>query len=312
MALLIALAACTATSDRPSSAQTADVTESEWRAEPAMEVARSENPAAVLGDTIYTMGGLVSNPQGMGATNSVERYQPGSEGWEEVTSLPSARHHSMAVAHEGLVYHLGGMDNSGFNPVAISWVLDPAEGWTEIAELPEPVGAGAAAVIDGTIYVAGGVARGTGLFAYDPSADSWESLAEMAEPREHIAAVAFEGKLWVLGGRWGEEMLNSVEVFDPATGAWSSGPAMSEARSGFGATIIDDRILVTGGEVFSPTRALASTEIMTEGAWRSGPSLPDPLHGVPLVTVGELVYVIGGSVTAAAVDNPGEVWSLRP
>ncbi|HKZ19252.1 MAG TPA: hypothetical protein VJQ57_04010 [Acidimicrobiia bacterium] len=277
-----------------------------------MEVARSENPAAVLGDTIYTMGGLVLNPQGTGATDSVERHDKGSDGWESVMSLPAARHHSMAAVLDGRIYHLGGMDGSGFNPVATSWVFDLGGGWTEIAGLPEPVGAGAAAVIGGVIYVVGGVPRGTGLFAYDLGADSWESLADMAQPREHLAAVTFDEKLWVLGGRWGEEMLNTVEVFDPVTGAWSSGPAMAEARSGFGATVVGERIVVAGGEVFSPTRALASTEIMMEGAWLPGEPLPIPLHGVPLVAVGEIVYVIGGSETAAAVDNSGQVWSLRP
>jgi hypothetical protein len=76
--------------------------------------------------------------------------------------------------------------------------------------------------------------------------------------------------------------------------------------------VVGEKIVVAGGEVFSPTRALADTEILTEGAWLSGEELPNPLHGVPLVAVGELIYVIGGSVTAAAVDNRGEVWSLRP
>jgi N-acetylneuraminic acid mutarotase len=277
-----------------------------------LEVARSENPAVVLGDTIYTMGGLVSNPQGTGATDSVERHEKGGDGWESVISLPAARHHSMAAVLDGRIYHLGGMDGSGFNPVATSWVFYLGGGWTEIADLPEPVGAGAAASIGDIIYVVGGVARGTGLFAYDPAADSWEILAEMAQPREHVAAVALEGKLWVLGGRWGEEMLNTVEVFDPVTGTWSSGPPMAEARSGFGATVVGERIVVAGGEVFSPTKALASTEIMMEGVWLPGEALPNPLHGVPLVAVSEIVYVIGGSETAAAVDNPGEVWSLRP
>jgi N-acetylneuraminic acid mutarotase len=286
--------------------------DSDWQRAPTLEVARSENPAVALDDTIYTMGGLVSNPQGTGATDSVERYEVGSKAWEIVAPLPTERHHSMAVALGGRIYHLGGMDGSGFNPVATSWVLDPTQGWTEIADLPEPVGAGAAASIDGTIYVVGGVPRGTCVFAYDPAANSWASLAEMTQPREHVAAVSFDGKLWVLGGRWGEEVLNTVEVFDPVTGTWSTGPAIAEARSGFGATVVGEKIVVAGGEVFSPTRALADTEILTEGAWLSGEELPNPLHGVPLVAVGELIYVIGGSVTAAAVDNRGEVWSLRP
>ena len=167
-------------------------------------------------------------------------------------------------------------------------------------------------MIDGIIYVVGGVPRGTGLFAYHPLADTWESLAEIEQPREHLAAVAFDGKLWVLGGRWGEEMLNTVEVFDPVTGDWSLGPPMAEARSGFGATVVGERIVVAGGEVFSPTNALASTEILADGEWSQGEPLPHPLHGIPLVTVGESIYLIGGSTTAAAVDNPGEVWSLRP
>jgi N-acetylneuraminic acid mutarotase len=277
-----------------------------------MAVARSENPAVTLDDTVYTLGGLVSTPQGIGATTSVERFRPGSYSWEKVDPLPAGRHHSMAVGHQGLVYHLGGMDTSGFNPVATSWVLDPDGGWSEIANLPEPVGAGAAAVIDGTIYVAGGVARGTALFAYDPAADSWMRLAEMVQPREHTAAVALDGKLWVLGGRWGEEMLNTVEVFDPTTGTWSSGPPMGEARSGFGATVVDGHIVVAGGEVFSPTKALASTEVLMDGGWVQGEPLPHPLHGIPLVTVSGRIYVIGGSSTAGDVDNPGEVWSLLP
>ena len=87
---------------------------------------------------------------------------------------------------------------------------------------------------------------------------------------------------------------------------------MAEARSGFGATVVGERIVVAGGEVFSPTKALASTEILADGEWSRGEPLPHPLHGIPLVTVGERIYLIGGSTTAAAVDNPGEVWSLRP
>ena len=47
----------------------APANQSAWQREPGMEVARSENPAVVLDNTIYTMGGLVSNPQGTGATD---------------------------------------------------------------------------------------------------------------------------------------------------------------------------------------------------------------------------------------------------
>jgi N-acetylneuraminic acid mutarotase len=282
-----------------------------------MEIARSEIPAAVIGETIYVPGGLISTAQGTGVAASVERYQSDTDTWDSVADLPTPRHHSMAVAVDGLVYLLGGFGD-GFDPWATAWVFEPQpNGWGDIADLPFAVGAGAAVEIDGIIYVVGGVPSGTSLFAYDPRADTWQTLASMTQPREHTAAVVFNGDLWVLGGRWQEAMLDSVEIFDPDTGSWSGGPSMQEARSGFGATVLGDSIFVAGGEVFDQSNGFVATALDTverfDGeAWTFIAPLPYPLHGVPLVTVGDRIYLLSGSIEAAAVDNTGEVWSLQP
>jgi non-specific serine/threonine protein kinase len=264
-------------------------------------------------DQIYVLGGLVSTPQGTAVTNSVERYLAEDDRWESAADLPEARHHAMAATHSGLVYFLGGFDATGFNPVASAWSLDPStQTWSELADLPESLGAGAAASLNGLIYVAGGVPDGSSFFSYDPATGTWQVLQNMSRPREHVAAVAYQGKIWVLGGRWGEAMLQSVEIFDPATGAWSAGPDLLEARSGFGASAVDELIVVAGGEVFNPTRALDSVEVFDGSNWVAGSPLPLPLHGVPLATIGDRVFVMSGSREAAAVDNSGEVWSLIP
>ena len=292
-------------------------TETAWVERASMEIARSEIPAAVIGETIYVPGGLVSTAQGAGVAASVERYQSDTDTWDSVADMPAPRHHSMSVAVDELVYLLGGFGD-GFDPWATAWVFEPQpNGWSEIADLPFGLGAGAAVEIDGLIYVVGGVPNGTSLYAYDPRADTWETLNSMTQAREHTAAVAFDGDLWVLGGRWEEEMLNSVEVFDPDTGSWSSGPSMQEARSGFGATVLDESIFVAGGEVFDQSNGFVATALETverfDGdAWTFTAPLPRPLHGVPLVTVDDSMYLLGGSIEAAAADNTGEVWSLQP
>ena len=288
-----------------------------WVQRASMEIARSETPAAVIGETIYVPGGLVSTAQGPGVAASVERYHSDTDTWDTVANMPVARHHSMSVGVDGLVYLFGGFGDA-FDPWATGWVFEPEpNGWGAIADLPLSVGAGAAVEIEGIIYIAGGVPLGTSLYAYDPRADTWETLASMTQPREHTAAVVFDGDLWVLGGRWNEAMLNSVEIFDTDAGSWSSGPAMQEARSGFGATVLDDSIYVAGGEVFDQSNGFVATALDTverfDGdTWTFVEPLPRHLHGMPLVTVGRSIFLLSGSIEAAAADNTGEVWALQP
>lgn len=307
VAAMTLFAACTA--DPPSS--------SSWVQRGSMEVARSEIPAAVIEESIYVPGGLVSTAQGVGVAASMEVYHVETDTWQPAADLPSPRHHSMSVAVDGRVYLLGGFGDA-FDPWATGWVFEPQpHGWGEIADLPLSVGAGAAVEIDGIIYVAGGVPLGTSLYAYDPRADTWETLPSMSQPREHTAAVVFDGELWVLGGRWEEAMLNSVEVFDTDTGSWSSAPSMQEARSGFGATVLGDSIYVAGGEVFDQSNGFVATALDTVerfdgNKWTFGEPLPRRLHGAPLVTVGGSIYLLSGSIEAAAANNTGEVWSLQP
>ena len=286
---------------------------SPWEQRASMEVARSEIPAVGIGDLVYVPGGLVSAPQGVGVTASVERYSIRDDRWASVADLPEPRHHAMAAAIDGRLYVLGGFDASGFNPVDGAWVFDPAVGtWSEIADLPETVGAGAAVTIGDSIYVVGGVPGGRSLLVYDPAFDIWERLAPMDQAREHLAAVAFRGELWVIGGRWDGQMLRAVEVFDPDTGGWANGPDLRAARSGFGAAVLGESIIVAGGEVFGPNRALDSVEQLSGRAWEEAEPLPRTLHGVALVAVDDELLVFGGSTRAGDVANTGEVWRLQP
>lgn len=284
-----------------------------WQALAAMDLWRSEHPAVVVDGRILVFGGLFeSSPGNSGVTGTVESYHPDTDTWTSVSALPQPRHHGMAAVVDGRVLVIGGYDAGGFNPVDTVWEL-VGEQWVERAPLPEPVGAGAAVVVDGRVFVVGGLPNG-GFHSYDPDADAWTTLTPPNVQREHLAAVALDGKVWAIAGRWQGEIFATTEIYHPDTGTWSPGPALGEARSGFGATVIDGAIVVAGGEVFDPNRALDSVERLAPDGdtWEMLDPLLLELHGNPLVSLDGVVYLPGGSTVAAAVDNDGRLFALRP
>jgi N-acetylneuraminic acid mutarotase len=276
-----------------------------------MELWRSEHPAVVLEGQILVFGGLFeTSPGNSRVTDTVERYDPATDIWTSMPSLPEARHHGMAVVVNHRVFFIGGYDATGFNPVDTVWEL-VGEEWVERAPLPEPIGAGAAVVSDGAVYVVGGTPTG-GFRTYDPAADTWTTLTPPGTQREHLAAAALDGEVWAVAGRWQGVIHDTTEIYDPAADTWRPGPTLNEARSGFGAAIVGGALFVAGGEVFGPDHALASVERLEPGgpAWELIESLPIGLHGNPMVALGTALYVPGGSTMAAAVDNDGRLFSL--
>lgn len=287
--------------------------DSPWVEHEPMGVARSEHPAVVFGGEIVVIGGLVESGFGdYATTGSVEGYDPGLDEWRSMPDLPAPRHHVMAAVALDRLFVIGGMNGSGFEPVATVWELVDGA-WVDRSLLPVPTGSGAAVTLDGQIYLVGGVPSG-GLMRYDPEEDRWEELAPPQQAREHLAAVATESGIWAIAGRWAGHVLDTTEIYDPGSDAWRPGPRLDAARSGFGATLVGESIFVAGGEVFEPTEALSSVEVHELGArgWATSPALPNGLHGHPLVTVGSRVYLPGGSFQAAGVDNAGGMLSFVP
>ncbi|HEX9680543.1 MAG TPA: kelch repeat-containing protein, partial [Anaerolineales bacterium] len=76
-------------------------------------------PAVELGGRIYVPGGF-------GGERVLEAYDPARDMWEELPSLPAARHHLMATAHGGQLYVFGGGAGLSFNATDDAWVFDPA------------------------------------------------------------------------------------------------------------------------------------------------------------------------------------------
>ena len=120
------------------------------------------------------MGGI--NGVTTGAT--VDVYDPCSDAWTAVASMPTPRRFLDAVlGRGGIVYALGGTVGS--------------VGFPGTQEL-------------------------TTVEAYDPSVDTWTTVAGLSTPRGALAAaVGRAGTVFAIGGFDGTSVLSSVEMFTP-------------------------------------------------------------------------------------------------
>ncbi|MEE9215921.1 MAG: kelch repeat-containing protein [Anaerolineales bacterium] len=274
---------------------------------------RSEMPAVEIGGVAYIPGGF-SGPLG---TARFEAYDIQQNSWQELSSMPAARHHLMASAHNGLLYVFGGSTSVGFNATSTAWRYDPrTNSWEELPPMPEERMSGAAVTLEDTIYIMGGVGGSDQMLAFDPTQLSWQSLQGPQQPREHTTAVPYAGELWAIGGRWaGVGELSSVEIFDPESGKWRRGPSLLISRGGFAAATVGDRVFVAGGEVImTGNDSLASLEIFDPetDSWEAGPNLPFGVHGLDGVGYDGGFLIFGGSDRAAGIDNEGRVQIYAP
>eukprot|EP00808_Paulinella_micropora_P004858 g46324.t1 len=120
-----------------------DAAEDKWEAvAPSMTCARQGHASAVLGDTIYVIGGyntiytigFYNNTFEEKSLKSVERFSARSGQWELVAPMPTPRSNCVAVER--------------FDPTTNMW--------TYVAPLSGPRADACAAVLDGRIYVMGG------------------------------------------------------------------------------------------------------------------------------------------------------------
>jgi len=199
--------------------------EASWRDEAPLEEARQRGggATAVLGDDIYLIGGL----RAVAVVADVDVFDAATGAWEAAPDLPGPRDHLVAAAVDGVVYALGGREQSVSAVRGDVWALDPDDldaGWVPRAPLPTARGGCMAAVVAGRVIVMGGEGdpdHPRGVFAeveaYDPATDSWTSLAPMPTPRHGTGAVAFGGVVYVPGGADKDtfQWVDTFEAFTP-------------------------------------------------------------------------------------------------
>jgi len=116
---------------------------------------------AVVAGKLYVAGG---NSGGGTATGRVDVYNPTTNSWSTVASMPTPRVGGAAGLISGKLYVVGGRNGSTYyNSVE---VYDPlTNSWNSAAGMPTTRGALGVGVISGSLYAVGGRNAATAAFA---------------------------------------------------------------------------------------------------------------------------------------------------
>jgi len=222
--------------------------------------------------------------------------------WSDLAPMPTARSRLAVVAHEGLIYAIGGETVRGVT--GLLEIYDPtADKWHRGASKPTPVEDISAVVLRGKIYVSGGC-TGAGeplpiVEVYDPRSDSWEDATPLPKTLCGYALAALEGRLYLFGGWDGTSYSAAVYRYDPDTDLWQMGTSLSNPRGYAAAVAVGDKIYVVGG--YDGEEILKTVEeydpiLEAEGTdpWRLKTPMSLGRAGLGVVALGGNLYAIGG------------------
>lgn len=282
---------------------------------------RHEHAYVEVDGDFYLVGGRGQRP--------VQKFDPDTQTWENLSAPPFQMHHFQAVGYDGKIYVMGAFTD-GYpdeNPIPNIYIFDPvADTWTAGPEIPADRrrGAAGAVVHNNEFYIVAGIQNGhtdghvTWLDKYNPATDTWTQLADAPRARDHFQAVVLDGKLYAAAGRRSSFATNevfqlteaAVDVYDIATDTWTTLPASANIpteRAGTAAVALDGKVVVLGGESGrqipgmeqSPPPAHTEVEAYnpTTGVWETLPPMLEGRHGTQAIVYDDAVYIAAGSRT---------------
>ncbi len=217
---------------------------------------------AAYGDT--THGGflyVIGGDNYAGVLSDLQRYDPVTDTWTTLTSMPTARAGAAAAVIDDGIFVIGGRQSTS-GPCSGGPYLGTVEKydvdtntWSTVAPLPNPRSDLAAVAHGGKIFVFGGC-TGTASAPsvtneadmYDPQTNTWTTgLASMPTPRASLVAGHSGDKVYAIGGTDGVSASSVNEVYDIPSNSWSTNTPMPTARQEAGVNSHGGRVYVVGG-----------------------------------------------------------------
>ncbi|ACZ43662.1 Kelch repeat-containing protein [Thermobaculum terrenum ATCC BAA-798] len=217
-----------------------------------------ENPGvAAYNGKMYVFGG--STDPFSGAVNFSYMYNPNTNTWSTIASMPTARGGAGAQQINGKIYVVGGMDSNGASLATLE-IYDPATNtWSTGAPMSTRRDNPGTATLGGKLYVFGGRTRNAdgstpanilaSAEVYDPATNTWAAIAPMPTARRTMVTGILKGRIQVMGGEITSTggAFPQNEEYDPATNTWLTLTPMLTPRHGAVAGTINNTIYVAGG-----------------------------------------------------------------
>lgn len=282
------------------------ITADSWTAGTAMPVALLSSTAAVLGNSIYLIGG--QNAKNTIVPN-VYLYNPAIKTWSKGVPYPTAVSFASAAAVNNVLYAFGGTAD-GMNPTSAVWAYSAkTKKWTAKAAMPTARWGTAAVVKKSIIYVIGGSLDASGegdlntVESYNPATDSWSVEAELPVAASEVAAALYASTIIVAdGGTNGGGQTGDTEGYNAMSNAWVpvAGDPVSRYGSCFGE--IGSKLYDAGG---ANAPDVTESFQFSKNQWESLAAIPQTTIYPASAVYKEQLYCFGGwaSWQGVPIDN---------
>jgi DNA-binding CsgD family transcriptional regulator/N-acetylneuraminic acid mutarotase len=226
--------------------------------------------------------------------------------WRTRAQMPTPRTDLAVVAHDGLIYAIGGVNDDG--ATGRVEVYDPQlDAWETGSPKPTAVGLISGVSLDDKIYVPGGFdadRQPQAVFeVYDPAEDTWQTAAPLPKALGAYGLAALDGQIYLFGGGDGAGFVDAVYRYDPEEDAWTELAPLRRPRGFLAAAALGDSIYVVGGfdgvdefndcDVYDPAR----------DQWTLCPAMEAGRGGLALVAVRGQIYALGGGMESYLAFN---------
>jgi len=273
--------------------------ESRWQILANLPTARTGLAIASYENQVYAIGG--ENSQGV--TGVVERYDPATDSWSELSRKPVAVTDAKAAEIGGRIYVPGGRTFSGPLTNVLDIYNPQQDKWETGKNLPVAMSAYALATLEGRLYLFGGWDGKNYLnsvFIYIPSENQWEISEPMPESLAFAGAAVAADKIYVIGGYNGKQPLKSNLVFSPfheeSKSPWNEAESIPVGRYAFGIAAMADNIYILGGKAENNDHLQALVYDTQTGDWQQYESPPiNTGSDLSLTPLGQYLYAIGAN-----------------
>ena len=174
---------------------------------------------------LYVIGGEEDEE----AVNSVHKYNPDTNLWQEVAPMNVSRAGVCAVADKETMYAIGGLANNQTLDVVERFDAK-MNSWCRVASTLEKKLLPFGAVLNARVFLFGGVTRpqssdsfhaSSSIEMYDPTSNMWTAIQNTSLPTRFFSVTSFKGNVYVIG-KWNQESSHDyfLRIYDVEKNKW--------------------------------------------------------------------------------------------
>ena len=282
------------------------MTSGAWVKKTTLPTLRGALFSCVIGQKLYTVGGVTAYPWTDLAANEVYDLNP----WAVKLPMPTARGWLSGAVVNDTIYAIGGgypnatRKVEAYNPVTNTW--------TAKADMLRERRAAQAGVVNGIIYNIGGNQSERNCEAYNPVTNEWLRKTDRPESGGDLAVTVYNGLVYTFGGGYTGTAQKNVYAYDPQTDTWTKKADMPTARFGFQTYLVGGKIYAIGGtQMMSDALKTVEEYDPVANTWKTLGDMPVALAWFGGVVANNKIYVISGSPDGGYTGT-GDIWEYDP